>query len=95
MKLNNGLTIRLLGIKQNPSKNKNALDFLKNIVKGQKVFLKYDIQKYDNENNLMCYVYLKNKTFINAHLIKKGLVLVDSETSYKHKEKFQKLYVLT
>ena len=88
MKLNNGLIIRLLGIKQNPLKNENAIDFLKNIIRGQKVFLKYDIQKYDKENNLMCYLYLQNKTFVNAHLIKEGVVLVDSETSYKYKERF-------
>ena len=88
MKLNNGLIIRLLGIKQNPLKNENAIDFLKNIIRGQKVFLKYDIQKYDKENNLMCYLYLQNKTFVNAHLIKEGLVFVDSETPYKHKERF-------
>jgi hypothetical protein len=30
--------------------------------------LKYDKFKYDNENVLLCYLYLENKTFVNAHL---------------------------
>ncbi len=32
--------------------------------------------------------YLENKTFINAHLIKSGLVQVDSKNDFKYKEKF-------
>ncbi|MGC8555282.1 MAG: DNA methyltransferase [Candidatus Acidulodesulfobacterium sp.] len=88
IKLNNGLTVRLLGIKQNPIVNGKALIYLINKLKGQKVFLRYDNLKYDKENNLLCYLYLQNKTFINAHLIKEGLVTVDMETDFKYKERF-------
>ncbi len=88
IKLNNGLTVRLLGIKQNPIVNGKALIYLINKLKGQKVFLRYDNLKYDNENNLLCYLYLQNKTFINAHLVKEGLVEVDTETDFKYKERF-------
>ncbi|OGV97873.1 MAG: hypothetical protein A3I04_02850 [Nitrospinae bacterium RIFCSPLOWO2_02_FULL_39_110] len=59
--------------------------------KGQKVFMKFDNQKYDERNNLLCYLYLKNKTFINAHIIKEGLVDVDGLTDYKYKDKFLNL----
>jgi site-specific DNA-methyltransferase (adenine-specific) len=41
------------------------------------VTLKYDVVKHDESNNLLAYVYLKNKTFVNAHLIKFGLAHVD------------------
>ena len=34
------------------------------------------------------YLYLKNKTFINAHLIKSGLVKVDDSMEFKYKKKF-------
>lgn len=91
IKLNNGLTIRLLGIKQNPIVNGKALLYLSDKLKGQKVFLRYDNLKYDDENNLLCYLYLQNKTFINAHLIKEGLVTVDTETDFKYKERFTNL----
>lgn len=86
--LNNGLKIKLLGIKEIPEKNGEAIQFLKEKTQGQKVFLKFDTIKYDEENNLLCYLYLKNKTFINAHLIKNDLVDVDTASEYKYKSKF-------
>lgn len=91
LKLNNGLTVKLLGIKQDTIKNGEATEYLTNKTQGQKVFLKYDQIKYDSENRLLCYLYLKNKTFINAHLIKEGLALVDTDMSFKYKEKFIEL----
>jgi site-specific DNA-methyltransferase (adenine-specific) len=39
----------------------------------------------------MVYLYLKNKTFINAHLIKNGLALSDKTLIYKSKNNFIKL----
>jgi endonuclease YncB( thermonuclease family) len=49
-------------------------------------------KKHDSENNLLCYLYLENKTFINAHLIKSGLVQVDSDSNFKYAKKFQTLF---
>jgi len=91
LKLNNGLTIRLLGIKQNLAKNGKAVQFLSDKVKGTKVFLKYDKEKHDKENHLLCYLYLQNKTFVNAHLVKNNLVDVDTSFDYKYKSKFLSL----
>ncbi len=88
--LNNDLRIRLLGIKEIKTKNGAAIRFLNEMVKGKKVFLKYDTVKHDDMNNLLCYLYLQNKTFINAHLIKKGFVDVDISTEYRYKTKFLK-----
>ena len=86
--LNNGLKIRLLGVKERPEKNGGAIQFLKEKALGQKVFLKFDTIKHDEENNLLCYLYLSNKTFLNAHLIKNDLVEVDTKFDYKYKSKF-------
>jgi len=91
IRLNNDLTIRLIGIKQNPSINGDAIQFLKIKTKNQKVYIRFDEIKHDSENNLYCYLYLKNKTFINAHLIKRGFVLVDEHMDYKYRNKFLKL----
>ena len=55
------------------------------------MFLKFDTEKYDDQNNLKCYLYLKNKTFLNAHLIKEGLAEPDSESDFKYKDKFLSL----
>lgn len=86
--LDNGLRIRLLGVKKNPEKNGEAIRFLREKIRGQKVFLKFDTVKYDEDNNLLCYLYLENKTFINAHLIKNCLADVDITHGYKYKDKF-------
>lgn len=89
--LNNGMKVRLLGIKQDPAVNGKATDFLEDKLRGKKVFLKYDAIKYDSENHLLVYMYLENKTFINAHLLKNKLALVDDSFDFKYKVKFQKL----
>ena len=91
IQLNNDLVVRLLGVKEDPQANGEATQFLKDKTNNQQVFLKFDERKHDNSNNLLAYVYLKNKTFLNAHLIKNGLAIADTETEYKNKEKFKKL----
>lgn len=92
IKLNNGLTIKLIGVKEDPVINGDATKFLAETTKGKKVFLRYDNVKHDNESNLLCYLYLENKTFINAHLIKNKLVQLDGEFNFKYKDKFQQLF---
>lgn len=86
--LSNGVIIKLLGVKEIPSRKNEAIEYLQNKVKKRKVFMKYDNVKYDEENNLLCYLYLDNKTFINNHIIKTGLVAVETSYSYTLQQKF-------
>jgi DNA modification methylase len=86
--IGDGLKIRLIGIRKKPETSRQAIQFLRDKTHGQKVFMKFDAIKHDHDNNLLCYLYLQNKTFINAHLIKRGLVDVDTSLDYKFKEKF-------
>jgi len=86
--LNNGLKIKLLGVKKKAEKNGEAVQFLRDKTRGQKVFLRFDSTKYDEKNNLLCYLYLWNKTFLNAHLIKNNLADVDTKFDFKYKSKF-------
>lgn len=88
IELTNGLRIRLLGIKSIPEFRQSAIDFLNEKFKKRKVFLRYDAIKYDDENNLLCYVYLDNKTFVNNHLIRTGFVGVDVSFEYSCQKKF-------
>jgi len=83
-----GLKVKLLGVKEKPDKRKDAVEFLRNRTRGQRVFMKFDAVKYDEQDNLLCYLYLQNKTFLNAHLIKRGLVDVDTSIGYKLKDSF-------
>lgn len=86
--LNNGLKVKLIGIKPKKETFNTALNFLNSKLKNQKVFLKFDNIKYDENGSLLCYLYLKNKTFINAHLIKNNLVDVDADLDFRYKNKF-------
>jgi len=86
--LGEGLNVRLLGIKEKPEMNSQAVQFLRDKTRGQKVFVKFDVVKHDKDNNLLCYLYLQNKTFLNAHLIKEGLADVDITFDHRNKSKF-------
>ncbi len=90
--LSNNLIVKLLGIKENSTDSKKAIDFLMEKTKGKKVFLRFDSIKYDVNDNLQCYLYLENKTFINAHLLKNGLVTVDNDIEFKYKDKFNSIW---
>ena len=89
--LNNGMIVRLIGVKEDKEHSEAAMQFLQKKCKGKRVYLKYDTEKYDAENHLQAYLYLENRTFINAHLLKARLVSVDQSTEYKYKSKFQQL----
>lgn len=78
VRLSNGIVVRLLGVAGSPNRASEAIRFLEQKVMGKQVILKYDEIKYDEGNNLLAYVYLKNRTFINAHLIKHSLAEVDT-----------------
>lgn len=89
--LSNGLTVRLIGIKERVGVNGGAAKFIIEKTKGRRVFLRYDSLKYDSDNVLLGYLYLDNKTFINAHLLKHGLADVDCSIEFKYQKKFEKL----
>ena len=82
------LNTRQPDIKSEPFTHDKAVCYLTEKIKGKRIFLKYDKSKYDNENVLLCYLYLENKTFVNAHLIKSGLVGVDGSYEYRYRGKF-------
>jgi len=86
--IGDGLKVKLLGVKEKPQTSSRAIQFLIDKTNGQKVFMKFDTVKYDCQNNLLCYLYLQNKTFLNAHLIKQGLANVDTSLDYKYKQRF-------
>jgi len=89
--LSNNVKVRLLGVKTKPETAYEAIKALDTKLANQKVFLRFDNLKYDNEGNLLCYLYLKNKTFINAYLIKNRLVDVDTNFDFRYKDRFLKL----
>jgi len=90
VELNNNKIIRLIGIRQDITKIDSAVDFMRNKFSGHKVFLKSENVNY-GDGHMSAYVYLDNKTFINAHLLKYGYAFVDLSEPFKHMDKFTKL----
>lgn len=88
IELNNGQVVKLLGVKAIPQYEDKAVAFLQEKFKNRRIFLKYDAVEPDGESDLICYVYLDNKTFINNHLIRTGYVAVDTMLNYACKKKF-------
>jgi site-specific DNA-methyltransferase (adenine-specific) len=91
LQLNNDLIVRLIGIKHDDEQAKNAQSFLEGKLRGNRVFMKHDDVKYDDENHLLVYLYLDNKTFINAHLLKNGYAHVDNSIPFSLSERFHAL----
>jgi len=90
--LSNGMKIRLIGIQKNRN-NEKGIEYLREATRSERIFLRFDTTKYDDNGNMLGYVYLNNKTFLNAHLIKKGLADVDTSYDYKYKTRFIKYMV--
>lgn len=88
--LNDGRQIHLLGIKVLKNKIDDAITFLREKTKGTKVFIRLDENFPETEHSLKCYLYLANKTYLNAHLVKNGLAEVDTDIEFKHKNRLLK-----
>ncbi len=88
IELDSGQRVRFLGIKAVDRHKSEAIKYLQDVTRNQQVFIKYDDVKYDSAGTLLAYVYLRNKTFINAHLLKKKLAEVDLNMSFRLKNRF-------
>jgi site-specific DNA-methyltransferase (adenine-specific) len=86
--LDNGQYISLLGIKEIPAKHAEARAFLGKLTQGTKVFFRRDDSLAKDADSV--YLYLTNKTLVNAQLIKHRLVDVDLAANHKYKERFLK-----
>lgn len=82
IELRDGPTVRLLGVHVETSHQEDAKRYLRDLLKGQKVYLRYDAILNDRDGNALGYVYLSNRTFVNARMIKSGLATIDEEFSF-------------
>jgi hypothetical protein len=86
VRLNDGSEVRLMGILENPVLRREAMRFLEEKTVGKEVFLKEE--QTEGDDSPCSYLYLRNRTFVNAHLVRSGLVEVDNSRAYRHREKF-------
>jgi modification methylase len=90
IRVDNGNLIKFLGI--NVNRSQETIAYLNKQLLGKKVILK-DQTGFKNDNNIiMAYIYLKNKIFINAYLIKSGLANADISINHRFSNKFIKLW---
>jgi len=89
--LSNGKPFKLLGIKIDNSKKNKATEFLKDLVLGKRVAIQFDHFKLDKNSELIGYLHLQNKTFVNLHMVKSNLVNVNEDYEYKYLQKFKML----
>jgi modification methylase len=84
--LEDGRRLRLLGIRPRPGLEEEAVAFLRARTRGQKVFLQDETAQPDG--SVSAYLYLKNRTLLNAHLIKRGLAIADDSVPHRHAARF-------
>ena len=88
LKLNTGEMIQFLGVRI--EKKEATLRYLQDYVLGKNLIIQYPDTESSDEM-AAAYVYLKNKIFINAYLIKSGLGSPDPRITHKFSDKFMKL----
>ncbi len=72
IRLDTGLAVRFLGIKI--VKSKEALGYLLQKILGKKVFLRDAVER---GGDVTAYVYMKNRIFVNAYMLKTGTAVPD------------------
>lgn len=94
--------IRLIGVDAPETRNtgrkkigyygQQSKEFLTKLISCKKVRLVYDIDKTDQYNRTLAYVYLSDDTFVNAELIKQGFAVVMTiPPNVRYADRFVKL----
>ena len=52
--------------------------FLVEYLKGKKVRLEYDVQKYDQYGRTLAYVFMEDGTFLNEHIVRCGFAVTST-----------------
>jgi DNA modification methylase len=87
IRIDNGPSVRFLGVRID--QKDETIEYLRTRILGKNVLIK---DNYVIGPDLLAgYVYLKNRIFINAYLIKSGLASPDLSVSHRLKDKFIKL----
>ena len=89
IELDTGLFVKFLGLEV--VDKERAVKYLREYVLKKDVIIKVEENSLMSENTIFAYVYLKNKIFVNAYLIKSGIAQADKKREYKLREKLLKI----
>ncbi len=88
--LSDGSKILLAGVEIPESKQDAARSFIEEKTRNQRVYFRQAEQICSENSWQPAYLFLENRTFINAHLIKAGLADTDQEKQFKYRKRFEK-----
>lgn len=77
LELSDSRVVTLHGLMINETRRKDAIAFLNDTVRGKQVYLKTEASAPVESNYASAYVYLRNRTFVNAQMLKRGLAIFD------------------
>lgn len=92
-------SVRLIGVDTpetvHPSKpveayGKEASNFTRNLLLGESVYLRFDVEQTDRYGRLLAYLYrAPDGLFVNLEIVRQGYGHVDTRFSFKHMELFR------
>jgi DNA modification methylase len=87
LRLDTGETVSFLGVRI--EQKEETIRYLEDRLLGKNVISRFEEGQTDGK---VAYIFLKNKLFINAYLIKSGLASPDPRIKHKYRNKFIRLY---
>ncbi len=88
LKMDNGLTVRLVGIYVPEAQTQSALEYLHQYLLGKRVILRFERPPANEGEPIGAYVYLTNRLFVNRKMIEMGLANADRTVMHKFRQKF-------
>lgn len=95
VKLDNNERVELLGIVPKENQMEEAMNYLVQKVLHKSVIISDKNFPQNSEKPRKVYIHLPNRTFINAHMIKRNLVNIDSDLIHHHLNRFMKYQELS
>ncbi|MCY4658288.1 MAG: thermonuclease family protein [Acidobacteria bacterium] len=70
---------------------REASAFTKRLLEGQRVRLEYDRERSDRYGRTLAYVYLRDGTFVNAEIVRRGYGHAYTRFPFRHLDRFRRL----
>ncbi len=82
---------RSVGKKKKQPYGEEASAFVKKYLKGKKVRLEFDVQKYDRYQRTLAYIWLEDGTLLNDYIVRNGYAVVSTfPPNVKYQQRFLK-----
>ena len=88
IRLSDGREITLLGISGATAGEERAVERLRELCLEKRVTIESDALVPDDESQMLRYVHLTNRKFINGHMVRSALVSPDLSRNYRHRKRF-------